>query len=148
MLSLLNVYLPPPPESDRYRVGDTARVRLTLVNRGPTADALVAVASPIVNKAAVHWDRGCDGIAEEVGRLPVTASGGVPVPPGASQYRHGPYYVQLTALLREALAGTTLPVSFTFERAGTVSVAAKVQSFEPGEAAPAPWDCLAVNPPS
>jgi copper(I)-binding protein len=138
-LSVLNVYLLPAPNGD-FRKGEDARVRFTLVNGGSAEEALTAVGSPAAAAVTLHWDQACDGTAEEVSRLPLPAGNGVPVVPGASGTRHGPYYAELTDLGRDVLA-TTLPVTFTFAHAGTVTVAAKVHHPIPSDV-PAPLECL------
>ncbi|MEU0529016.1 copper chaperone PCu(A)C [Amycolatopsis tolypomycina] len=138
-LSVLNVYLLPDSGGD-FRKGTNARVRFTVINRGSTEEALTAVGSPAAAAVTLHWDRSCDGTAEQVSRLPLPAENGVPVVPGASGVRHGPYYAELSDLRRDVLA-TTLPTAFTFVHAGTVTVAAKVHHPTSGEA-PAPLECL------
>ncbi|MDX3191782.1 copper chaperone PCu(A)C [Streptomyces sp. MN03-5084-2B] len=138
-LSVLNVYLLPAPNGD-FRKGEDARVRFTLFNRGSTEEALTAVGSPAAAAVTMHWDRACDGTAEQVSRLPLPARNGVPVVPGASGVRHGPFYAEMTDLGRDVLA-TTLPVTFTFAHAGTVTVAAKVHHPTAGDA-PGPLECL------
>jgi copper(I)-binding protein len=138
-LSVLNVYLLPEPNGD-YRTGEDARIRFTLVNRGSVEEALTAVGSPAAAAVTLHWDRPCDGTAEQVSRLPLPARNGVPVVPGASGIRHGPFCAEMTDLDRDVLA-TTLPVTFTFGHAGTVTVATKVHHPTTGDA-PGPLECL------
>lgn len=139
-LSLLDVAVA-PPDTDRHRAGENARINLTLVNRGDAEDTLTGVSSPAAAHAAIHFDRACDGTAERVGRLPITASGSVPLPPGAPRHRHGPYYLELVGLTRD-LQPTTVPITFTFEHAGTVTVAAIVRPHDPGATAPALFACI------
>lgn len=139
-LSLLNVYAT-RPAGDRYEPGQDGRVRLTLVNRGATDDALVAARSPAAAAVEIRWDRACDGTAEQVDRLPVLAGGGVPPLNGASPLRHGPYYLGAAGFTREVLAGTMFPLTVTFERAGEVTVPVLVQGDQPRDTPAAP-DCL------
>ncbi|MEU4248415.1 copper chaperone PCu(A)C [Amycolatopsis sp. NPDC026612] len=139
-LSLLNVYLLPSPDGD-YRKGEAARVRFTLVNRGSTDEALTTVDSTAATAVTLHWDRACDGTAEQASHLPLPARNGVPVVPGASGNRRGPYYAEMTGLDRTVVA-TTLPVTFTFAHAGTVTVQAKVRHPMDGHDAPGPLECL------
>ncbi|OLZ47159.1 copper chaperone PCu(A)C [Amycolatopsis keratiniphila] len=124
-MSVLNVYVMPPPEG-HYQAGQDAVVRLTLVNNSRTDDALTAVSSPLARTAAIHWDRGCDGTAEQVDRLPVTARGLVPAPADALEYRHSPYHLELRDLTKDVL-GMTLPITVTFAQAGTATVQAKIR---------------------
>ena len=137
-MSVLNVFVV-PPRSEHYQAGQDAEVRLTLVNHG-AEDALTGVSSPFSRSASIHWDRGCDGTAEAVDRLPVTEEGLVPRPTAAPEFRHSAYYVSLEDLKQEVL-GTTIPVKFTFAHAGTVTVSAKVQPPERADVV-APLACL------
>ncbi|WP_410653768.1 hypothetical protein [Amycolatopsis sp. cmx-4-54] len=86
-MSILNAYVMPPP-AGQFRTGQDATVRLTLVNNGREDDALTEVVSPVARSAAIHWDRACDGVAEQVDRLPILARGLVPAPAAAPKYRH------------------------------------------------------------
>lgn len=137
-MSLRNVYVVGAPDG-RYVAGEDARVRLTLINTGRRDDALVKVTSKAASVASLHWDRACDGTAESVDRITVVAGGQVPQDPlrpsgtGAAAAdiqqpaRHQPYYIKVT-IDEEVLKGTTVPITFTFEHAGTVTVDTIVQS--------------------
>ncbi|MCR6490643.1 copper chaperone PCu(A)C [Amycolatopsis sp. OK19-0408] len=138
-ISLLNVFVM-PPATDQYQAGQDAVVRLTLVNRGTEPDALTGVSSELAGSASIHWDRGCDGTAEQVDRLPITAGGLVPAPTGTRDFRHSPYYVELHGL-RHDVAGTNLAITFTFEHAGTATVSAKVRPRSPAADVFAPLAC-------
>lgn len=141
-LSLLNVYAPRPP-GDRYEPGQDGLIRLTLVNRGNTDDALVNAKSALANAVEIHWDRACDGTAEQVDRLPVRAHDGVPPVGGANALRHEPYYLRAVGLTREVLAGTMFLLTLTFQRSGTVRVPVMVQGHQPADT---PGDLACVQP--
>lgn len=136
-ISLRNVYVLGAPDG-RYTAGEDARVRLTLINDGSKDDALVKVTSEAASAASLHWDRACDGTAESVDRIEIVAGGLVPQDPLRTSTttapsdtqkpaQHQPYYIKLT-VDEEILKGTTVPITFTFEHAGTVTVEAIVQS--------------------
>lgn len=75
-----------------------------------------------------HWDKECDGNAEPVDEISVLPNGTVRYPPGADPVGHVPYFLELTDIDREILAGTTVPLTFTFAGAGPETVDAMVQS--------------------
>lgn len=140
-ISLHNVYVTGARDG-RYTSGEQARVRLTLLNRGKQRDALTKVSSERASTASLHWDRGCDGKAENVDAIVVSATGKVPqdplaesaVPPSSETKQkdrlHQPYFITLTADT-EIRNGTTVPITFTFRDAGTVTLEAIVQSRHP-----------------
>ena len=111
----------------RYRPGDVARLRFTVLNEASAADALRSVSSPVAGMTQIHWDEDCDGTSIDVPALilrPVQSNLNS-TPPGVPPF--DAYHVQLMALNREVLAGTTIPVTFTVYRAGYVTVDALVQ---------------------
>lgn len=142
-IKLRNVYVVAPQDS-QYQPGQRARVRLTLLNEGSRRDALIKVTSEVASATSLHWDRSCDGEAERVDRIVITPYGLVPQNPLASgsapasrdtprrEVLHQPYYVQITVndTIRR---GTTVPITFTFERAGTATVEVLVQSSHPAD---------------
>ncbi|OLZ58098.1 copper chaperone PCu(A)C [Amycolatopsis keratiniphila] len=117
---LRNVYVDVEPRPD----GDQATVRFTVFNEASHPEELTGVASSHAKRFVMHWDRACDGTAEEVGRLPLLSRGRVP---GADTTDTGsPYYVTMTDLTRPIREGTTVPVTFSFAKAGEIQVDALV----------------------
>jgi copper(I)-binding protein len=115
------------PRDVRYQQGDEARLWFTVFNDGRTADVLRSVSSPVAGSTRIRWDADCDGESTVVPALTLR-----PVQPNAAKSPPGippfdAYHVQLVALNRAVLAGTTIPVTFTFDRAGSVTVEALVQ---------------------
>ena len=114
------------PDGHTYRAGDEARLWLTLFNEGREPDALTGVRSPAARAAQIRWDADCDGTAQVVPGLPLrqefprVSESPAGVPPIDA------YHVTLT-LDREVLAGSSIPVTFTFERAGTITIDTIVQ---------------------
>jgi hypothetical protein len=96
-----------------------------------------APSSPVAGTTQIRWDADCDGTGTDVAALtlrpiqpnPATAPAGVP-PFDAC-------HVRLMALSREILAGTTIPVTFAFDRAGPVTVEALVQPSNAARPQPA-----------
>ncbi|MFI7674177.1 copper chaperone PCu(A)C [Actinophytocola sp. NPDC049390] len=129
---LRNVYVV-APGGDGYERGDDATVRLTLVNHAPRDDAVLGVRSTHAARVAMRWDRECDGVLEEVTKIPVLMNGTVPGADAA-------YELELLDLTRKVRAGTTVPITFTFRNAGEVRLDAMVEATHDGDA-PAAQDC-------
>lgn len=109
--------------------GGTGGAFLTIRNAGTQPDRLLSAASPLARSTEVH-----ETVREgEVMRMrPVPA---IEVPAGGSvALRPGGAHVMLIGLAQALRPGTTLPLTLTFERAGTVEVQVAVQAA--GAAAP------------
>ena len=95
---------------------------LTLRNSGTAADRLVSASSPLARAVEIH-----ETVREgDVMRMrPVTA---IEVPAGGSvTLRPGGSHVMMTGLTQALRAGTTVPLTLNFERAGAVQVQVAVQ---------------------
>ena len=118
------------PSDTLYTTGDTARLRLTLFNEAEHPDALTSVTSPAASRTHLLVDRNCDGTAEVVGRIPLPAKALLRTPSVTPP--DGPevnYRVDL--LLDEPVrSGLTVPVTFTFERAGSTTVQIPVEQTD------------------
>ncbi len=133
LLRSVHVEAPPTPS---YQPGDDAIVWFTLLNQGRRQDTLTSLTSTAAASAEIRWDDNCDGAAQAVPALPLQpafpglteASGGVP--------SFDAYYGRLVGLKQEVLAGTTVPVTFTFADAGQVTVEALVQPSNAPRPAP------------
>lgn len=131
---------------DAYPPGSTAEARLHLINAAPRQDALVGARSPRAERVELRWDRACDGRAEPVGRIPITAHGTVPLAPGQPKGA-APYHLEIIGITQPTRPGTTFPVTLTFAQAGEVTVDAKVQATRDGDAPP-PRPCGVPAPPA
>ncbi|TPG51902.1 copper chaperone PCu(A)C [Roseomonas nepalensis] len=103
---------------------------LTLRNTGTAPDRLLSASSPLARTTEIH-----ETVREgEVMRMrPVAA---IEIPPGGSvTLRPGGAHVMMTGLSGPLRAGTTVPLTLTFERAGAVEVQVAVQAA--GASAPA-----------
>ncbi|WP_199516634.1 copper chaperone PCu(A)C [Nucisporomicrobium flavum] len=115
------------PSDVRYRAGADARVWFTALNEGPSSDVLRSVTSPYARAGQIRWDSNCDGSATVVPALVLR-----PVKPNLAESPPGvppfdAYHARLVELNRAVPAGTTVPVTFTFDHAGSVTVDALVQ---------------------
>jgi periplasmic copper chaperone A len=105
----------------------TGGVYLTLHNAGTQADRLVRVASPVADTAELH-SMTMDG---NVMRMRAVAA--IDVPAGARvALASGGYHVMLIGLHKPLAAGGSVPLTLTFERAGSVEVMADVEAAAAG----------------
>jgi copper(I)-binding protein len=109
--------------------GGTGGAFLTLRNAGPQPDRLLSASTPLARNTEVH-----ETVREgDVMRMrPVAA---IEVPAGGSvALRPGGAHVMMVGLSQALRPGTTLPLTLTFEHAGTIEVQVAVQAA--GAAAP------------
>ncbi|MBI0534297.1 copper chaperone PCu(A)C [Roseomonas sp. KE2513] len=111
-------------------LGGNGGAFLTLRNTGTAADRLVSASSPLARTTEIH-----ETVREgDVMRMrPVT---GIEIPAGGSvTLRPGGSHVMMTGLSQALRAGSTVPLTLNFERAGAVQVQVAVQGA--GASAPA-----------
>jgi len=102
-----------------------AAVYFSITNSGATADALVAVSTPIAAKVELHESRNVQGVIE-MRELP-----SVPCPAGATvNSEPGGLHVMLVGLNRPLMAGTTFPVTLRFRDAGVLTLQIPVANRE------------------
>jgi copper(I)-binding protein len=101
----------------------TGGVYLTLHNAGRESDRLVRVASPAADTAELH-SMTMDGNVMRMRAVPA-----IDVPAGARvALASGGYHVMLIGLHKPLAAGGSVPLTLTFERAGSVDVTADVEA--------------------
>jgi hypothetical protein len=101
--------------------GHTGVVFLTIVDSG-APDRLIAVSSPVAEKAELHESMSDQGVMK---MRPVA---GLAVAPGTPvTLSPGGYHIMLLQLKQALVEGQTVPVTLTFEKAGPVSTSAIVQ---------------------
>lgn len=128
-IQLRNVHLR-PPDGHAFRSGDDGVVSLALFNRADHPDALVDVRTPVAADVEIFWDRDCDGSGDQVARLPLAANDGVTGVAGDELA----YHLRLVDFSQEVLAGTTVPITFEFDRAGETTLDAIVEAPADGDA--------------
>ncbi|MFP5019440.1 copper chaperone PCu(A)C [Pseudonocardia phyllosphaerae] len=108
-------YPPQPAGPDAlYKAGGSAPLRANLVNVGDTADKLVRVTSPYASNVTVSGDtRLAKGVA-------LVSAGDTPLAPTSSK----PVQIRLDGLKQPIPAGAQVPMTFVFERAGSVNLVA------------------------
>ncbi len=114
------------PWSRPAAAGTTGVGYMTLVNKGPTADALVAVSSPLAKSAMVHQSLMAGGVStmRHAPRVDVA-------PGGKVTFAQGGYHVMFVGLTRTLKVGDTLPVTLTFASGAKVTTSFVVRVKAP-----------------
>jgi copper(I)-binding protein len=130
-IKISNVYVLGAPSGSSLPAGSSAGVFLGLFNGGNDDDALVSVSAP--------------GYASSVH----LSGGTISLPVQAPVYLTGPEpTVVLTNLTKTLTAGDVVPLTLTFQRAGSVQLQVPVQprSFFYGTDSPAPTTTATATP--
>ncbi len=91
---------------------------LTITNKGSQPDTLTAVSTPASQVSELHIMEVKDGVMT---MHPV--EGGIKIPAGATvKLAPGGYHLMFIKLKHDLKQGETLPVTLTFDKAGTVEV--------------------------
>jgi hypothetical protein len=95
---------------------------LTLTNNGKDSDRLVAVASPVADKAELHVHLVEDGV------MKMRSLDGIDVPPGAPiELQPSGLHIMLLGLKAPLKEGDSFPLTLTFQKAGAVTVSVLVE---------------------
>jgi hypothetical protein len=107
-------------------VAPTAAAYFVVHNRGPEADRLLGVQTPVAAKAEMHEHVHADGLMkmQQVQSVAIPAGGEVKFEPMG-------YHVMLFGLQQQAKEGERFPLTLTFEKAGKVEVEVAVQTEAP-----------------
>jgi copper(I)-binding protein len=109
--------LPTPPGAR------TGGAYFTVKNEGKQADRLLRVSSPVAKSAAIH-SMTMDGNIMRMRNVP-----SLDIPPGAKvTLSPGGSHVMLVDLAHPLVAGGQVPLTLTFEKAGTIDVTADVEA--------------------
>ncbi len=110
---------PTPP------VSGVAAVYFSITNSSSRADRLIAVSTPLAQKAEIHESHVEHGVME---MRPVTS---VECPPGATvTSAPGGMHVMLSGLAHPLIAGSVFPLMLRFRDAGVLTVQVSVESRE------------------
>jgi len=107
----------------------TGAAYMTLVNKSGSADRLTAATSDVASKVQIHEMAVVNGVMqmrELAHGLPIPAGGTVVLKPGS-------YHVMLIGLKKPLVAGDSLPLTLTFEKAGNISVTVPVKTMGAGQ---------------
>lgn len=116
-----------PPAGNSYPAGANARMRLVIANAGNRADNLTGVSSP----AFAGWSSFNNALAATAnigGRQTVSVAPGSRASFGVPDTRS---VLVLRASKKRIFPGTTVRITFTFARAGAVSVVVPIQISSP-----------------
>lgn len=108
-------YERPVPGGQVYAAGQSAPLQVTVVNTGDVADRLVSVTSPAAASVEIAGETGMPG-----GQV-LVAGYDDPIESITLEDAEAVEIV-LTGLTRPLRAGLTYPVTFTFERAGSLAL--------------------------
>jgi periplasmic copper chaperone A len=105
-------------------------VYMSLTDRGTSADELVAASSPVAQKVQLHVFGVENGV---YGMHKVDA---IAITPGAAStvLRPGGAHVMLVSLTRPLRAGMTIPLTLTFQNAGSLTIEVPIESRQPAVA--------------
>ena len=91
---------------------------LTIVNHGSADDRLVSAVSPVAGQTQLH-EMAMDGGVMKMREL----ADGIKIPAGATvTLAPGGFHIMFMQLKQALVEGTTVPVTLTFEKAGTATV--------------------------
>lgn len=125
------VRLGPLALSDAFTRATTPRARVaggyvTIADTGHEGDRLVAATSPLAEEVQIH-EMAMQGEVMTMRRLPEGAA----VPPGGRlEMTPGSLHLMFLGLKGQLVEGSTLPVTLTFERAGSVTLALPVLAVD------------------
>lgn len=102
--------------------GHNAVVYLNIANKGAIEDKLVGASSPVAERVEIHRSTMEDGIhrMREVESIAVPAGGSATLEPGS-------YHIMLIDLKFVLIAEESFPVTFTFEKAGEITMTVSVE---------------------
>ncbi|WP_119461931.1 copper chaperone PCu(A)C [Rhodospirillaceae bacterium SYSU D60014] len=90
---------------------------LKVENHGAAADTLIAVASPVAERAELHRSEAEDGV------MKMRSVEAIKVAPGAPViFAPGGLHIMLHGLKQPLTEGSRFPLALTFEKAGSVTV--------------------------
>lgn len=97
---------------------------LTIVNKGSTADRLIAARSPASMKVEVH-EMKMDGSIMRMREI----EGGLEIPAGATvTLKPGDFHIMFMELKAPLAKGGKVPVTLVFEKAGSIDVEFKIEA--------------------
>jgi periplasmic copper chaperone A len=106
----------------RASTGTTGATYFSILNRGAAPDRLIAIRTPVAEKAEVHEDKMENGI------MKMRPVGPLAIEPGQSAtLRPGANHVMLIGLKHPLKHGDHFPLTLSFEKAGDVQVMVQVE---------------------
>ena len=100
---------------------------MTLANKGKEADRLVAAISPLAEKIEIH---GIKVVGSDIAMRPLERGVGLPADTTITLQPRG-YHLLLQGLKTPLSQGQRVPVTLTFEKAGTRQIELTVEAAGP-----------------
>jgi len=98
---------------------------LTITNTGSEDDRLLSATSPVAGEVQIH-EMKMEGDVMKMAQLP----DGLPIPAGQTvTLQPGGFHLMFMQLKQALVEGTKLPVTLTFEKAGTVEVELDIEGI-------------------
>jgi copper(I)-binding protein len=105
--------------------GKVAGAFVTLVNTGDAPDRLVSATSPVAGRVELHTHIK-DGDVMRMREV----EGGIPLPPGQTvALQPGGFHIMLLGMKQGLAAGSSFPLTLSFEKAGSVQVDVPVETM-------------------
>jgi copper(I)-binding protein len=132
---LRNVYVENPAQAG-YPGGSNAIVRLTLVNRASRPDTLTDVTTDAAQRVEILADPDCDGTAETLSSLRLPARVDTSSPSNGPGPNDTGYGLRLVDLRTGLLQGGIVPILFTFQHAGSITIPTPIDARPGATTAP------------
>ncbi len=101
----------------------TGAAYFAIENRGRDGDRLIRVQTPFADAAEIH------SMTMDGSMMQMRAVSALDIAPHATTtLKPGGYHLMLVDLKRPLAVGDTVPLSLTFEKAGTIEIAARVEA--------------------
>lgn len=109
----------------RESIGRAPNSGAYLTLTGTAADRLIAVASPAAERVELHTH-----MMDDKGVMRMRPVAGIDVAPGTpTRLQPGGFHIMLLGVRAPLVAGATIPLTLTFEKAGSVTFAVPVRSI-------------------
>jgi len=99
-------------------------VYMTIVNNGDSDDRVMAIETPVARKAVIHSIEMSSGVMKMRPTGPVAVNQG-----GTTALQPGGLHVMLMGLQEPLREGERFPLTLTFEKAGSITLAVTVRHF-------------------
>jgi len=109
----------------RESIGRAPNSGAYLTLTGTAADRLIAVASPAAERVELHTH-----MMDDKGVMRMRPVAGIDVAPGTpTRLQPGGFHIMLLGVRTPLIAGATIPLTLTFEKAGSVTLDVPVRSI-------------------
>jgi copper(I)-binding protein len=128
----VRVQFPTSAEASSYPAGANAPLLFTIANSGTAADELISVSTPAATQVNVQGSRTLPGGTALVSGPSTVAPSSTDAPSSTAGATPGRLTAELSNLTQDVKPGLTIAVTFTFAKAGPITVPVPVGAPEPG----------------